>query len=149
VNTPQNLFEVLHDHALWIGSDGKTGVKADLQNTDLEELDLRGKDLRKINLRNANLTNANLADAHLEMAELQGANLAHAKIENADLSYADLSNVTGLISKQLGGCNLSGTKLPAAINIENPSSEFADLSHSTKTVFITMVLSVLMMSGSI
>lgn len=66
--TSEELQQVLHDHAQWLKSRGKSGKRADLNGADLRNASLLGADLRNASLRNASLSNASLNGADLSGA---------------------------------------------------------------------------------
>nr|DAK07426.1 MAG TPA: pentapeptide repeat protein [Ackermannviridae sp.] len=115
--TSDELQQVLHEHAQWIKSCGKSGKRANLRWANLSGADLSGADLRGANLRGANLSGAdlswadlsvaNLSVANLSGADLRGADLSGANLRGADLRGADLS-VADLSVANLSGANLSG-----------------------------------------
>ena len=124
------LNEVLKQHKLWLGTDGKEGKRANLSGdnlsganleyadlrganlwyANLRKADLRGADLRKADLCGADLRGAELCDANLRKADLRGADLCGADLRGACLEYADL-----------WGANLEGVDLRGAC------LEYADL----------------------
>ena len=127
----QKLQTILDSHKLWLESDKKEGVRADLSFTDLshtylrdvnliradlreanlESTDLRGADLIDANLRGANLSLANLRGTDLSLANLRGANLSLANLRGTDLRGATLESTdlrgADLIDANLRGANLS------------------------------------------
>ena len=62
--TSEELQQVLHDHAQWIKSFGKSGKRADLSWADLSWADLSGADLSWANLSGADLSWADLSGAN-------------------------------------------------------------------------------------
>lgn len=68
--TSDELQQVLHDHARWIKSRGKSGKRADLSGADLSGASLSGADLSNADLRNASLSGADLSGASLSGASL-------------------------------------------------------------------------------
>lgn len=129
--TPDDLARVLNKHKLWLRSEGKQGVRAnliqaDLSGTDLSEAnlmlaELSGSHLSGSNLLLVDLSQADLSNADLSGADLSGADLLLTNFEGADLSRADLSVV------DLSGATLSHARLGGAILIQ------ADLSGATLT----------------
>ena len=121
--TVGDLPEVLRAHRLWLKSDGKQGIPADLNFADLFQADLSGTDLSEADLREANLNLANLfqarlIEANLIEARLIGADLSGADLNGANLIGADLSGArligARLIGARLSGANLSGAYLMRA-----------------------------------
>ena len=86
--TSDELQQVLHDHAQWIKSRGKSGRQANLSRADLSWA----------NLSRANLSRANLSRADLSWANLSWAKLRGASLSGANLSGADLSGAYGLLA---------------------------------------------------
>ena len=116
--TAGDLPEVLKAHRLWLKSDGKQGVLADLSGADLfqanlNEADLSEADLSEANLNLANLFQARLIEADLFQARLIGADLSGANLSGAKLIGADLSGAR-LIGARLSGARLSGANLSGA-----------------------------------
>ena len=87
--TATELNNCLASHKLWVETQGKQGIRADLQGADLTGADLTG----------AKLTGAYLSGAKLTGADLTGANLAGANLYCAGLTDANLTNaiLTGTI----------------------------------------------------
>lgn len=56
----RQLDHVLKNHKIWLISDGKEGVRADLAGADLVEANLRGSDLISANLVNTCVISATL-----------------------------------------------------------------------------------------
>jgi len=79
--TEERIKEVLRQHKLWVETDGKEGVKANLSYDNLYDAALYGADLRYANLESVSLNRANLKCADLRHARLRGVVL-----EGADLS---------------------------------------------------------------
>ncbi len=137
------MKKILEQHQLWIYTNGKQGIRADLEGANLEYADLYGSNLERANLERANLKDAYLVDANLTGAilrgailtganlrgailtgaylwgaNLEGANLYHANLEGADLYHANLvgANLTGanLYHADLRGANLYHADLTGA-----------------------------------
>jgi uncharacterized protein YjbI with pentapeptide repeats len=106
--TVGDLPEALKAHRLWLKSDGKQGILADLNFADLSGADLFQADLSGANLIGANLIGADLNLASLFQARLSEANLSKARLIGADLIGADLSGA------DLSGADLSGARLIGA-----------------------------------
>jgi len=117
--TPEELKNTLHQHVLWLRSQG--GEKANLSEANLTEAnlyganlyraDLTGADLYGANLSGADLSEADLSEAHLTIANLYGANLSGANLSGANLYRANLYGAN------LSGANLYGANLSGAIGI--------------------------------
>ena len=108
-----DLPEVLEAHRLWLRSDGKQGIPADLNFADLRGADLFQADLSGTDLSEADLSKANLNLANLFQARLSEANLIEARLIGADMSGADLSGAR-LMRADLSGARLIGAKLIGA-----------------------------------
>ena len=65
--TDTELERVLHEHAQWIKSEGKSGKRANLSGSNLSGSDLRGS-----NLRWANLSGSDLRESDLRGSDLSG-----------------------------------------------------------------------------
>ena len=149
------LNEVLKQHKLWLGTDGKEGKRANLSGdnlsgdnlsganleyadlrganlwyANLRKADLRGADLRKADLCGADLRGAELCDANLRKADLRGADLCGADLRGACLEYADLwgANLEGVDLR--GACleyaGLWGANLEG-VDLRGACLEYADL----------------------
>ena len=92
--TDTELERVLHEHAQWIKSEGKSGKRANLSWS---------------NLRGANLSGINLRGANLSWSDLSGINLRGANLSWSDLSWSDLRGAN-LRGSDLSGSDLSGSK---------------------------------------
>ncbi len=147
------LEAILSAHRDWLGSNGVTGQRAELDGACLSSVDLAGRDLRRAsfrgsdlsrsrligaNLSEAVLVDTNLAHALMREANLQGADLDDARFRDADLRDADLRDVRGLTCGQFGGADVSGAKLPDSIaqfdglaNVEESSKTASSLFTST------------------
>jgi uncharacterized protein YjbI with pentapeptide repeats len=113
--------------------------KADLRGANLSEAKLKGADLSRADLREAELYAANLAAADLTRADLRQALIRRATLRDANLTDADLSDVRGLLSNQIGGANLAGSKLPADILKFEGLANVAEASKATQSLFTSMV----------
>ena len=106
--TNEELTAILAAHIVWVETEGRNGMRADLEGANLEGANLRGA-----NLGGANLGGANLVDAGLKDANLVGANLIDADLEGANLVGANLYGAN-LQGADLYGANLGGAKLEGA-----------------------------------
>ena len=79
------LKEILEQHKLWLNSNYKQGLRANLRSADLTGADLTLANLTRANLECANLRGADLTGANLENANLRGANLTGANLTNTVL----------------------------------------------------------------
>ncbi len=138
---------------------------ANLALTKLEKADLSGADLRRANVQAARLVGANLSEAKLEGADLEGAQMGRAKLSDANLTGAtlrkadltnallagavlrgsvlqdaNLSDVDGLRSEQLAGANLSGAKLPPAVEKFDALGMVDETSRNAKKLFTSLLL---------
>ena len=88
--TDTELKRVLHKHAQWIKSEGKSGKRANLRWANLIGANLSGSDLRWSNLRWSDLSGSNLSWSDLRWSDLSGSDL-----RGSDLSGSDLSGSKG------------------------------------------------------
>ena len=107
------LLSILHNHQLWIRTDGQSGEQADLSEAVLTGMNLIRADLRRANLRGVNLRGADLRGADLSRADLSGADLTGADLTYANLTMANLSR-TDLTSAKLDKAHLIKTNLRGA-----------------------------------
>ena len=132
----EELKQILQQHKLWLDSDRKKGVSADLRFVDLCGANLTGANLKEANLfrgelRGANLTRTNLEGvdlfgANLFRVDLTGANLKEANLKEANLKEANLEGVdlcgANLFRVELRGSDLTNTKfsfdIPVVSNID-------------------------------
>lgn len=96
-------------------------VRADASTANLAGADLSEADLSHARLDGAKLGGAVLRKASGHHARLCGADLTEADLADADLRHArladaDLSTAKGLVLGSLGGADLTGARLPAAMN---------------------------------
>ena len=122
---PEELNEILADHAKWLRGEGG-------QQANLSLADLRCANLREANLVDADLSVANLIGADLRWADLRGADLSGANLSGADLRWADLRGAN------LSGANLSGANLSGA-NLSEANLSMANLSGANLSVAILML----------
>lgn len=111
-----HLRRVLEQHAMWVESHGRDGVRADLSELDLSGTDLSGAVLVSARLNGTVLTRAKLNGADLSGAYLVGATLVGAELNLANLTAARLSEAN-LTSAELCRADLSGAYLERA-NLE-------------------------------
>ena len=117
--TSDELQHVLHEHAQWIKSEGKSGKRANLSWSDLcganlSGIVLRGAVLRGAVLRGIVLGGADLRESDLSGADLRGANLTGADLRGADLSWSDLRGAD-LSESDLRGADLSESVLSGSV----------------------------------
>ncbi len=104
---PQDeLWRILEQHRIWMETDGKHGMRADLEN--------------------ANLVEANLQEANLQKASFNGAIL-----RGATLHDTDLTDATGLLANQLAGTNVSGATLPQYIQLSDGLEWYCQLNEDS------------------
>ena len=112
------LLSILHNHHLWIRTDGQSGEQADLSGAVLTGMNLIRADLRRANLRGVNLRGADLRGSDLSGSDLSGADLTGADLTGADLTHANLTianlSRTDLTSAKLDKANLIKTNLRGA-----------------------------------
>ena len=106
----EELEKILDDHADWLKSGRKQGVRADLCEANLRGANLYGANLSETDLREAKLSTANLREANLNKANLNKANLNKGTLNKADLSEADLREAD-LREATLNNANLSRPKV--------------------------------------
>ena len=122
----QEVKEILKNHALWLASDRKDGIRADLSGIDLENaelnnLDLTGavfrkctwgganyerEDLHICSFENANLSGSCLAGADLTGISFVGANLQKTDLRSSNLNKTDFS-LADLTNANLDDCNIN------------------------------------------
>lgn len=110
VITEADLRQILQDHELWLKSNEKQGMMADLSYANLSGAKLLEANLSGTMLLGANLSGADLRGANLSGAMPLGANLIGAVLWGANLSEAILleANLSGA---DLQGADLSGARL--------------------------------------
>ena len=74
-----DIQKTLEDHKMWVLTEGKAGIKADLHGAYLRDVNLQGAYLRFVNLRYAYLRYAYLHGTDLHGAYLHGADLRGAR----------------------------------------------------------------------
>ena len=104
--TREELEPRLRNHAIWLESAGRKGVRLDLSSADLRRVDLQGARLQQADLSGADLDLANLQGADLRHADLSGSNLRNANLDEASLRKANVQDAN-LRRAQLRGANLS------------------------------------------
>ncbi len=114
--------------------------KAHLKDSKLYLADLSEASLSDGELQGATLREANLRGATLNRAKLKGANLYKTTLTEADLQDADLTDVTGLLSNQLAGANLSAAKLPEAVAKFDALERVSERSQITKRLLASLLL---------
>ncbi len=87
VATPSqdDLQVILHEHALWLSSNGRDGKRANFRGMDLHGVNMQDMHLPEASFRGANMTGVNLSRANL-----QGADMAESVMNNANFRDADL-----------------------------------------------------------
>ena len=92
--TSDELQHVLHEHAQWIKSEGKSGKRANLSWSDLCGANLSVADLTGADLRGAVLRGSVLSEADLRGSDLRGADLRESVLSGIVLSGAEGAFVT-------------------------------------------------------
>jgi uncharacterized protein YjbI with pentapeptide repeats len=136
---PEDIRTLLHEHDLWIESNGQRGRRGDFRGRDLsdvnlERLNFNGANLSRTNFSGAilaycqfllaDLSEANLSHANLYMADLMGANLRGANLYRSSLRYANLGPAT------IWRPGASETGRMWSVNLEKANLSFADLSEA-------------------
>jgi hypothetical protein len=135
----KEIDEILHNHKLWVNSEGLEGELADFSYSNLSgNIFPKGTFLQKANFTGANLKSTSFKSAYLQYAKFQDASLRDADFSGSNLYGAnflasDLCN-TDLEKANLEGANfesayLGGAKLFGA-NLENANFEDTDLSYA-------------------
>ena len=83
-----DLNKIIEEHAVFIRTGGKAGVRADLSGANLRDANLFRANLCRANLQGANLCRANLCIADLRKADLREANLQGTYLQGANLREA-------------------------------------------------------------
>ena len=100
--------EMLHAHALWVGTFGKSGKPSIFDNADLRALG----SIKGLNLAALSAKGAVFYGLDMRGIQLQGAHLEEADLRNCNLAGADLRGVR-MFRAKLDGANLEGAKLGA------------------------------------
>lgn len=148
------LEAMLVAHKRWVDTGGSEGTLASFRGRDLGRADLAGRqlghaDFAKARLRGANLKGADLEDADFSNADAFGAEfrgadmrrtvLRDANLRDTNLADADLTGARGLLSGQLGGANLAGTKLPDDVAKFEGLANVAEASKTTQNLFFSIL----------
>lgn len=133
--TPEELKNILEAHQLWVATDGKEGVRANLQRLNLSQ-----ENLSEANLEQALLGGSDLEGANLYKASLRKSNLTQTNLHDADLREADLSESIGLQIEQLSRANLSNAKLTGEISNFDGLSNIKDASKNVQKVYLLIIL---------
>jgi uncharacterized protein YjbI with pentapeptide repeats len=122
---------------------------ANFQNADLTRAILNGSVAIRANFQNtklfdaklevAKLIDADLRKSGLKGADLENADLTRADLRNADLSDAQLGNAKGLISRFLGGADLSNAKLPEDIGRFEGVAHVSETAQNARRIFQAML----------
>jgi uncharacterized protein YjbI with pentapeptide repeats len=151
---PSALRALLDGHGRWFESGGSEGARADLSRTDLARADLSGARLsgailagarlKGADLRGADLVDADLAGANLQGADLTGADLRRSRLRgailrDARLCDADLTGASGVLTGQLGGADLSGTRLPDDVGKFDGLVNVTEASRTTQGLFFSIL----------
>jgi uncharacterized protein YjbI with pentapeptide repeats len=133
--TSEELKNILEAHQLWLTSDGKEGVRANLKG-----LNLCQENLSEANLEQALLGGSDLEGANLYKASLRKSDLSQTNFRDADLREADLSESIGLQIEQLSRANLSNAKLTGEISKFNGLSNIKEASKNAQKVYLLIIL---------
>ncbi len=152
------LGQILEEHASWLASAERKGMRADLSRARLDSLNLaradlsgavlRGASLDGADLRGARLTHADLTDASLRGANLSGAELLLADFTGADLSHADLSGTTSVSDRELGHMHRGPKFRDAVLLGANLQSSFCAMSDFSGSQLAGAVLSRANLAGA-
>ncbi|MFQ5509346.1 MAG: pentapeptide repeat-containing protein [Leptospirillia bacterium] len=105
------LEGILADHRVWLDTDGRAGVRADLSSADLSDMDMTGVRLERAILVGVNFLGSDLSEALLDHAKMTRANLGQVDLSNASLIETDLT-WANLNKARLVAANLTGACLP-------------------------------------
>jgi hypothetical protein len=130
VRSKAELDAILQEHKKWVATDGKAGIRADLNGAHLNGADLDRADLSRAQLDRADLNGAHLSRADLDEADLFGAYLLRTDLSDAGLFEAKLigahMNGVHLNNAYLLMADLSGGDLTSA-DLTNVQFAFANL----------------------
>ncbi|HIA13873.1 MAG TPA: pentapeptide repeat-containing protein [Nitrospirales bacterium] len=125
---PAMIKKMLAAHALWLGTHGLAGKRANFREMDLSSHNMIHVELAFAELRISNLSDIDLRWANLCNAILSGSNFSGADLGEADLSGATLTNAY-LNGTDLTGANLKGASLAMA-DLSGALLRFADLTNA-------------------
>ena len=141
---PEELRKTLEAHKLWLRFTGE-GKQAQLEGANLgDRSDLYRANLKRAILNRANFANSDLTDTNFEGAELRrasfrGAILRRTNFRDADLQNADLEHANFLLTSQLAGADIAGTKLPSAIAEFKGLETIAEATSNAQKLFVAML----------
>jgi ActR/RegA family two-component response regulator len=127
----RELLHTLDDHAEWLQSNGKNGVRANLEGKDFYGVSLNRADLTRANLQDINLEDAACMKTVFDGADLTKADLSHGNFAGASFGRAKLCSAV-LAGARLKGADLHGADLTGA-DLRGASLREADL---TKTILV-------------
>ena len=84
------IFDILHQHSIWVHILGAEGAQADMSGVDLSGVSLLGVELSAVKMERATLTGVNMAGCSLSMAQLAGALMNRSNLANSDFRGAQL-----------------------------------------------------------
>lgn len=93
--TQTKLKKILEQHAIWLETGGKKGVRVDLRRADLRWVDLRRADMQGANLRDAKLRRADMRWADMRWADLRDAKLQGADTQSTNIYTFQLTRHFG------------------------------------------------------
>ena len=125
------LLHLLDDHAEWLQSNGKHGVRANLEGQDYYGASLNRADLTRAKLQDIVLTDSACMRASFEGADMTKADLSHGNFGGANFSLAKLCSAV-LAGANLKGADLKGADLTEA-NLHGANLRDADL---TDTILV-------------
>ena len=123
-----DLLYMLDDHALWLQSGGKKGMKAVLEGKDFYGVNLNSADLTRANLQDIILTDADCMKTIFEGADLTKADLSHGNFAGAAFGDARLCYAI-LAGARLKGADLQGADL-TGVDLRGASLREADLTET-------------------
>jgi len=113
--TDLEIKKRLFAHKVYILSNGKHGIKLNMEKCDLSGSDLSDSNLSYSNLSYSNLRDSDLSYSYLSGSNLRDSDLSYSYLSGSDLRGSDLSysNLRGsnLSYSNLSGSNLSGSNL--------------------------------------
>ena len=89
--TDLEIKKRLFAHKVYILSNGKHGIKLNMEKCNLSGSDLSGSNLSYSNLRGSNLRDSDLSYSYLSGSDLRGSDLSYSNLRGSNLSYSNLS----------------------------------------------------------
>lgn len=112
MNTP-NIQSLLHQHALWLESQGKQGRQLTLFDTDFRGVDLTGLNLSEAIIPGANFSGTFLVDIDLSGSNLASANFTDATLKNVRFIKSNLDDALFTNTNVIGGSWFRATCIDA------------------------------------